>query len=173
MMRLVRLLLLGLLAAALTLVASPSAFAHQGVELLPSDRTPAQGPLLVDGTVSFAVRADVARGDTRGFRVGLTRGQTLAVQLLIVDAPPANQLSSRKLPRVIVTDPRGRATPMTINERTEFYEPYGRTSYLYLSRLRSTAIPGTYKVLVTGRSPQPVEAVVAVGYREVPGEVRR
>lgn len=168
-----RLSLIGLLLAAATLAVAPGAAAHQGVELLPSDRTPARGPLLVDGTVSFAVRADVSRGDTRGFRLRLQRGQTLAVQLLIVDEPPANQVAPAALPRVVVTDPRGRATVMPINERTEFYEPYGRTTYLYLSRLKRTAVPGTYQVQVTGRSAQPVEAVIAVGYREVPGEVRR
>lgn len=149
------------------------ASAHQGVDLRTTDTTPARGPLLVDGTVSFAVRADIARGDRRGFRFTLSEGDTLAVQLLIVDEPPGNRLPASKLPRVTLTDPDGRKTRMVIDERTEFYEPYGGTTYFYLSRIEDEAVPGTYRVRVSGRSEQPVEAVIAVGYREVRGEVRR
>jgi len=151
--------------------ASPAA-AHQRVELGPQASTPSRGPLLVDGTVSFAVSADVKRGERRGFRFRLKEGDTCAMQLLIIDAPPGNRLSSSQLPRVTVTDPRGRTSSMVINERTEFYEPYGGTNYLYLSRLQKEAIPGEYRVTVTGRSKADVETVVAVGYREVRGEVR-
>jgi hypothetical protein len=62
---------------------------------------------------------------------------------------------------------------MVINERTEFFEPYGQTTYWYLSRIEDEATPGTYRVRISGRSKQPVEAVIAVGYREVQGVVRR
>ncbi|MDB0039126.1 hypothetical protein N9F54_01015, partial [Actinomycetota bacterium] len=77
---------------------APAVNAHQGVNLNERDRTPARGPLLVDGTVSFAVRADLSRGDRRGFRFQLDDGDTLAVQLLIVDEAPANRLRSSALP---------------------------------------------------------------------------
>jgi hypothetical protein len=127
---------------------------------------------LVDGTVSFAVYADVKRGDRRGFRFRLKDGDTLAVQLLIVDKAPANNLSASRLPRVTLTDPQGKIARLVINERTEFYEPYGGTNYLYLSRLTDEATPGEYRVMVTGRSKADVETVIAVGYREVRGEVR-
>jgi len=160
------------LTCALSLGAIPAS-AHQGVDLTDSDSTPQAGPLLVDGTVSFAVRADVATGDRRGFRFELADGDTLAMQLLIVDTPPGNRLSTSKLPRVTVTDPKGRKTRMVIDERTEFYEPYGGTNYYYLSRIEDEAEPGTYEVRVSGRSKRPVETVIAVGYREVRGEVRR
>ena len=160
------------LTCALSLGAIPAS-AHQGVDLTDSDSTPKAGPLLVDGTVSFAVRADIASGDRRGFRFELADGDTLAMQLLIVDTPPGNRLSASKLPRVTVTDPQGRKTRMVIDERTEFYEPYGGTNYFYLSRIEEEAEPGTYEVRVSGRSERPVETVIAVGYREVRGEVRR
>jgi hypothetical protein len=111
---------------ALTLAAPASA--HQPVELGPSDSTPAKGPLLVDGTVSFAVYTDVRRGDRRGFRFRLEEGDRMAVQLLILDEPPSNKVRSSRLPRVTITDPQGRKTRMVINERTEFYEPYGVSS---------------------------------------------
>lgn len=156
----------------LILTAVPAS-AHQGVELTENDTTPTQGPLLVDGTVSFAVRADIARGDRRGFRFDLDAGDTLAMQLLIVDTAPGNQLAAAKLPRVNVTDPSGAKTRMVINERTDFYEPYGGTNYFYLSRIEEQGVPGTYEVRVSGRSKKAVETVIAVGYREVRGEVRR
>jgi hypothetical protein len=122
--------------------------------------------------VSFAVYADVTKGATRGFRVGMRQGERLEVQLLIPDRAPANNLSAMLLPAVTVIDPSGRRTTMTIDERTPFYEPYSGTSYLYLSRLTRPARSGVYQVIVTGRASTKVPVVIGVGYREVPGEVR-
>lgn len=160
------------LAVALAATALP-AQAHQPVELGPSDSTPARGPLLVDGTVSFAVYADVKRGDRRGFRFNLDERDTAAVQFLIIDERPANQLRPSQLPFVVVTDPSGERIRLAVNERTPFFEPYGGTNFLYLSRIEREAKPGEYEVSVIGRAPQRVRTVIAVGYREVPGEVRR
>ena len=160
---------LGLVAA--VLFAGPVQ-AHQPVDLGPNDATPATGPLLVDGTVSFAVNAPLStRGQTRGFRVGFTKGQSVQVQLLIKDVSPANGLATSVLPQVTVTDPRGRSSVLPITERTPFYEPYSGTSYLYLARLKQPAIAGTYQVNVLSRSVQPIMAVIGVGFREVPGKV--
>lgn len=142
------------------------------MRLTSADRTPASGPLLVDGTVSFAVYATVREGTTRGFRVGMRQGQRLEVQLLIPDRAPANRLSSSALPRVTVIDPTGRRTALAIDERTPFYEPYSGTSYLYLARFTQGARSGTYQVIVTGRDAMKVPVVIGVGYREVPGVVR-
>ena len=41
---------------------------------------------------------------------------------------------------------------MIINERTEFYEPYGGTDYIYLSRVESDAIPGVLVTVSAGSS---------------------
>jgi hypothetical protein len=160
----------GVLAA--VLIPAAPAQAHQPVRLTAADRTPASGPLLVDGTVSFAVYASVREGTTRAFRVGMRAGQRLEVQLLIPDRAPANRLPSARLPQVTVIDPAGRRTTMAIDERTPFYEPYSATSYLYLARLSETARSGTYRVVVTGRDATKVPVVIGVGYREVPGVVR-
>jgi hypothetical protein len=46
-----------ILVLALTFVGSGNAYAHQPVALLNTDTTAIKGPLLVDGTISFAVRA--------------------------------------------------------------------------------------------------------------------
>ena len=110
-------------------------------------------------------------GQERGFRFVLKEGDRLAMQLLIFDESPANALAPSALPRVTMIDPIGRRTTLVVNERTEFYEPYSKTTYLFLSRIDRSAVPGTYRVIVRGRSATPVDATVAVGYREVPGQV--
>jgi len=48
----------------LTFLGSTSAHAHQPVVLLDSDTTASKGPLLLDGTISFAVRASFTKPGT-------------------------------------------------------------------------------------------------------------
>ena len=77
----------------LTFLGSASAHAHQPVELLNSDTTAAKGPLLLDGTVSFAVRASFTKaGEKKAFRADFKSGDSLAVHYLIVDKKPENVL---------------------------------------------------------------------------------
>ena len=159
--------------AAAALVVAPPAAAHQPVGLGPAESSPAKGPLLVDGTISFALFADIKRGDRRGFRFRLEEGDRMAVQLLILDRPPSNEIRNARLPRVTITDPQGRKTRMIINERTEFYEPYGGVPTTCISHVwNPTRYRGEYRVNVSARSKRVVETVISVGYREVPGEVR-
>jgi uncharacterized lipoprotein YbaY len=166
------LIVIGLAVAVLLAGTSPAA-AHQPVRLTAANPTPDRGPLLVDGTVSFAVYANVQGKDTRGFRLGLRGGQRLEVQLLIVDKAPGNALAAAALPEIVITDPRGKRTNLTPHERTPFVESYSGTKYLYVARLSGAGVGGTYQVLVRSRSARPVEAVVGVGYREVSGRVVR
>lgn len=153
------------------LAGTTPASAHQPVRLTAANPTPDRGPLLVDGTVSFAVYATIAGTQTRGFRFGLRNGQRLEAQVLIVDKAPGNGLPATALPEVVITDPRGVRTVLRPVERTAFLEPYSGTRFLYVARLTRNGIAGTYDVLVRSRSASSVEAVVAVGYREVPGRV--
>jgi hypothetical protein len=121
-----------LLAVLTTLVflGSGVAAAHQPVVLLNSDTTAAKGPLLVDGTVSFAIRAAFTKaGEKKAFRAQFKEGDTLDVQYLIVDKKPENALKSSQLPSVVITGPGGFKITMKLNERTKFYEPYGGTNY--------------------------------------------
>ena len=155
---------------AVVCLATP-AHAHQPVILGPEDRSPRSGPLLPDGTVSYAVRATVTTGQERGFRFGLEDGDRLAAQMLIFDQAPVNALAPSALPQVTIIDPRGRRVVLSVDERTEFYEPYSKRSYLFLSRIERSAVPGTYRVVIRGRSSTAVDVTVAVGYREVPGRV--
>jgi len=159
--------------ACASLIGAVPALAHQPVTLDSADRTPARGPLLVDGTVSFAVYATLARPQSkRAFRVGMQAGQSLQVQLLIVDERPANALEAAQLPTVAVVSPTGQRFVLRPSERTSFYEPYSGKSFLYLARFTTIAVSGTYRIWVSGRSSSTVRAVVGVGYREVPGTVR-
>jgi cytochrome b involved in lipid metabolism len=165
-----------LLLALLTIISSiafiNSAGAHQPVILNSQDTTASKGPLLVDGTVSFAVRATFAKsGQTRGFRAQFKAGDSLAVQYLIVDRAPENRLKISQLPTLTITSPSGLRQVMKLNERTKFFEPYGQTNYLYLGRLTQSAESGIYSFSMTARSKAAI--TVAVGEREVPGEVIR
>ena len=156
----------------LTFFGSASAHAHQPVELLNSDTTAAKGPLLLDGTVSFAVRASFAKaGEKKAFRADLKAGDSLAIQYLIVDKKPENALKNTLLPQLVVISPSGKSLTIKFTERVKFYEPYGKTNYLYLSRYSAAAEAGTYSFTLTARAKSSV--TIAVGEREVPGEVIR
>lgn len=148
------------------------ALAHQPVVLLPGDTTAAKGPLLVDGTISFAIRADFAKaGEKKGFRANLKAGDRFSVQYLIVDKKPENTLKLTQLPIVQITTPSGSRITVKLNERTKFYEPFGKTNYLYLWRYSAVAEEGTYNFLITSRSKSAI--TLAVGDREIQGEVIR
>jgi cytochrome b involved in lipid metabolism len=156
----------------LTLLGSTSAHAHQPVELLTTDTTAAKGPLLLDGTVSFAVRASFTKaGEKKAFRADFKAGDALAVQYLIVDKKPENTLKNTLLPQLVVTSPSGKSLTIKVTERTKFFEPYGKTNYFYLSRYNATSEAGTYSFTLTSRAKASV--TIAVGEREVPGEVIR
>ena len=148
------------------------AHAHQPVLLLGSDSTAARGPLLEDGTVSFAITASFTKaGERKGFRANFKAGDNLEVQYLIIDRRPENKLKNNQLPTLVITSPAGKRTSLSFTERTKFFEPFGKTNYLYLSRLSATAEAGMYSFLITARTKSTI--TVAVGDREVPGNVIR
>ena len=160
------------LVTAIVFLGSGVAVAHQPVVLLNSDTTAAKGPLLVDGTVSFAIRAAFNKaGEKKAFRAQFKEGDALEVQYLIVDKKPENSLKSTRLPKVVITGPGGFKTTMKINERTNFYEPYGGTNYFYLARFSDVAQAGIYNFVITARAKYSI--TLAVGEREVKGEVLR
>jgi cytochrome b involved in lipid metabolism len=166
-MRRIALIILGL-----TLVSATPAFAHKPVLLLNTDTTAAKGPLLVDGTISFAVRASFTKaGQTKAFRAALKAGDELALQYLIVDKKPESALKSTQLPQVTVTSPSGAKFMMKINERTKFFEPYGQTNYLYLARYNAPAEPGIYSIVIKSKAKSAI--TLAMGEKEIPGDVSR
>jgi cytochrome b involved in lipid metabolism len=160
------------LVLALSIIPAGAATAHQPVFLLPTDTTPNAGPLLVDGTVSFAIRASFTKsGQKQAFRAALKEGDSLEIQYLIVDKKPENTLKNTMLPQLVVTSPSGKKLTMKLNERTKFYEPYGRTNYLYLARYSAPAEAGIYQFVATSRARAAI--TIAVGDKEIPGEVLR
>lgn len=160
------------LVSAFVFLGTGLAVAHQPVVLLNSDTTAAKGPLLVDGTVSFAIRAAFNKaGEKKAFRAQFKEGEALSVQYLIVDKKPENSLKSSQLPAVVVTGPGGFKVTMKINERTNFYEPYTGTNYLYLARFSAVAKAGIYNFVITAKTKSSI--TLGVGDRETRGEVVR
>ena len=152
-------------------MATPAS-AHQPVFLLPTDTTPNAGPLLVDGTVSFAIRASFTKsGQKQAFRAALKEGDVLEVQYLIIDKKPENLLKNTLLPQLVITSPLGKKFTMKFTERTKFLEEYSRTMYLYLGRYTAPAEAGIYQFVATSRARAAI--TIAVGYQEIPGQVLR
>ena len=156
----------------LLMIVGTPANAHQPVVLLISDTTAASGPLLVDGTVSFAVRAGFTKaGQKKAFRAGFKAGDPVEVQLLIMDKRPENRLKNSQIPTLTITSPSGKSTTLKITERTKFLETFTSTNYFYLARYSASAEEGIYSFTVTSRTKAAV--TIGVGYQEIPGEVIR
>jgi cytochrome b involved in lipid metabolism len=164
--------LIASIALALAATMATPASAHQPVFLLPTDTTPNAGPLLVDGTVSFAIRASFTKsGQKQAFRAALKEGDVLEVQYLIIDKKPENLLKNTLLPQLVITSPLGKKFTMKFTERTKFLEEYSRTMYLYLGRYTAPAEAGVYQFVATSRARAAI--TIGVGYQEIPGEVLR
>ena len=144
------------------------AAAHDPIILTSEQQTPADGPLLVDGTVSFALYGSLeAADDTRGFRVNFNAGDPLYISILIPDLAPENMLDDVSLPFVNVEDPNGTTVKLAITQKVPFPEPYTGTNYVRLTEFRGTAIGGTYSITVTGKSA--ARFTVSVGEKEMFG----
>ncbi|CAB4726296.1 MAG: hypothetical protein F2696_00135 [Actinobacteria bacterium] len=154
-------------------ISSGVAEAHQPLVLLDSDTSAANGPLIVDGTLSFAVRAAFTKaGQKKAFRAQFNKGDALTVQYLIVDKKPENTLRNNSLPTLVITDPAGSKVTMKFSERTKFYEPYSKVNYLYLGRYSSEAQSGKYSFVISSKGRAAI--TIGVGEKEgVVGEVVR
>ena len=170
-----RKLLAGFIASVLigSTIGSGIANAHQPLVLLDTDTSASKGPLIVDGTLSFAVRAAfVKAGQKKAFRAQLKKGDELTVQYLIVDKKPENTLRKKSLPALVITSPTGSKVTMKFTERTKFFEPYSRVNYLYLGRYSADAESGIYNFEITSKSKAAI--TIGVGEKEgVVGEVVR
>ena len=154
----------------LAFIAPVSASAHQPVTISNTETTAARGPLLVDGTISFAVRAAFTKsGQKKGFRFNLKQGEQLNFEYLIIDKAPENRLRDAQLPQVVITAPSGSKTTVRFNERNKF--SYSGTNYLYLYRNKSVGQSGTYNVDITAKARAAITLVV--GEKEIPGDVVR
>ena len=155
-------------ALALILSGGP-VLAHYPVNLKASHNTLSKSPILLDGTISFAVYADFNKAkDKRSVRFALKEGDDLNVEYLIVDVAPTNRLKSSQLPSIAITTPSGKKIAMKINERSPFYEPYGKKNYFFLSRISQSAEAGIYSITATAKTKS--SAVIAIGRTEIRGE---
>ena len=161
--------IVGLVTIPVLLLVAPAA-AHQPVTLSAASATVGNSPILVDGTISFAVYANFSKGQqTRNVRFVLREGERLRAEYLIVDKAPERTLKKSQLPRIAIISPSGRVITMPIRERTPFFEPFGRKNYFYLSRVSMPGEPGVYTV--TMRSAVKSSVVLAIGAKEIQGEV--
>ena len=149
-------------------IGSGVANAHQPLNLLDSDTSASKGPLIVDGTLSFAVTAAFTKaGQKKAFRAQFKKGEELTVQYLIIDKKPENALRKKSLPTLVITSPSGSKVTMKFTERTEFFEQYARVNYFYLGRYNSEAEGGIYSFEITSKS----RAAITIGVGEIEGVV--
>lgn len=150
------------------LLGGGTARAHDPIILTADQSTPADGPLLPDGTISFALYGTLeAPGDTRGFRVTFAADDPLYLSVLIPDLAPENSLADELLPYLVVEDPAGAVTELRVDEPVAFAEPFTGTNYVTLAVLTGPAMAGTYSVTIAGDAPS--RFTVAVGTKELFG----
>jgi hypothetical protein len=144
--------------------ASPAS-AHDPIILTPAQTTPEAGPLLLDGTISFALYGTVdAPGVTRGFRVRFASGDTFTLSALVPDLPPESSLTSEEFPRISVQSPSGEDIELEPGTVTTFDEPFTKTRYRRYLEWSAPAEAGVYGVTVTGVVP--ARFTVSVGVQE-------
>ena len=146
------------------------AYAHQPVNLTSANSSADKGPIIVDGTVSFVIRANFTKpNQTQGFRAALKAGESLYFEYLIIDKAPENKLTKNKLPVATITNPAGKKVVIKFTERTKFYYPFLNTNFLYLARYDQTALDGIYKFTLQSRAKAAIQVVV--GTLETYGEL--
>jgi hypothetical protein len=129
-------------AAVGVLVLPGVAEAHDPIIVDDSQTTPDAGPLLPDGTISFALYGVVdGEGDTRGFRAVLAEGDRLVVTLLAPDLPPEQAMTPDELPVLRIDGPDGSSRELEPDERVAFDEPFSGTRYLRLVEVDEPASP--------------------------------
>ena len=159
-----------LLAMIFTISNFTPAYAHQPINLTAANSSANKGPIIVDGKVSFVIRANFTKpNQTQGFRAALKADETLYFEYLIIDKAPENRLAKNKLPVATITDPAGKKTVIKFTERTKFYYPFLNTNFLYLARYDQTAIDGVYKFTLQSKTKAAIQVVV--GTLETYGEV--
>jgi len=147
-----------------TLWASVS-HAHDPLFLLPDQETPSQGPLLPDGTISFALYGEfLAEGETRGFQANFEDGDFFQLELLIPALDPEQSLQQDQLPYLRLITPDGSEQALYPSIRARFDEPFTNTSYFTLIRERGTAQGGVYDVMIVSRAP--ARFTTAIGIKE-------
>ena len=131
-----------------------AAHAHDPLFLLPDQETPAEGPLLPDGTISFALYGEfISAGETRGFQAQFREGDLFQLELLIPALDPEQSLDENELPYLQLVSPDNSTQMLYPNIRTRFDEPFTNTSYYTLVKERGSAQEGIYEITIIARAP--------------------
>lgn len=139
--------------------------AHDPLFLLPDQETPSQGPLLPDGTISFALYGEfMTEGETRGFQANFEEGDFFKLELLIPALDPEQSLQQDQLPFLRLTTPDGSEQALYPSIRNRFDEPFTDTSYFTLIQEQGTAQGGVYDVMIVSRAP--ARFTTAIGIKE-------
>jgi len=148
----------------LLLLTSP-ALAHDPLILLPEQKTPAEGPFLPDGTISFALYGSLLEeGDQRGFQFKLEPEGRLDISLLIPNLEPENQMLKENFPRLFLYRPDGSVLEGVSDLYVPFDEPFSMTRYVRIFEHVEQSAGGLHQVKITGNHPS--RFTVAIGYIE-------
>ena len=146
------------------LITSP-ALAHDPLILLPEQKTPAEGPFLPDGTISFALYGSLLEeGDQRGFQFKLEPEGRLDISLLIPNLEPENQMLKENFPRLFLYRPDGSVLEGVSDLYVPFDEPFSMTRYVRIFEHVEQSAGGLHQVKITGNHPS--RFTVAIGYIE-------
>jgi hypothetical protein len=130
---------------------------------MPEQTSPAARPLLLDGTVSFALYGTLLTpNDHRGFRARFRAGDTLTLRLLVPDIEPERSLAPEQRPVLIVTEPGGQSRIVHFSAVSRFTESFSGTKFLQYVSLAEPAVAGDYGFIVDGQTPATVPAVEVV-----------
>ena len=137
-----------------SLGATGRASAHQPVVLGATDSNAVNGPLLPDGTISWAVYGTVGARSPQGFRARFSRGDAMVIELLIPATGPERTHLGTSTLRVRLSSPTGKRIVLVPTIRQSFTETFTQTSYIRLARFDATATEaGVYGVTVDATSP--------------------
>jgi hypothetical protein len=142
-----------------------TALAHDPIMLIDTQTSPDAGPLLPDGTISFALYGTLnSAADTRGLRAHFDSGDAVDISLLIPDRSPENELPDSLLPTLRIDAPDGTSRILVPTERVRFDESFSNTSYVRYLELGESAQAGEYRLTVTALVP--ARFTLAVGTTE-------
>ena len=149
----------------LVLLLTSPALAHDPLILLPEQKTPAEGPFLPDGTISFALYGSLLEeGDQRGFQFKLEPEGRLDISLLIPNLEPENQMLKENFPRLFLYRPDGSVLEGVSDLYVPFDEPFSMTRYVRIFEHVEQSAGGLHQVKITGNHPS--RFTVAIGYIE-------
>lgn len=140
--------------AAVVGIALPAS-AHTPVILTDHDQVPLLAPLVKDGTDPMGLYGVVNQAnDVRSAQLRFTAGQEVSIALLVPDQAPENALTPAQLPTVTVIDPKLHVTQLTPSLRVPITDEDSGNNFLLLLSYDTTAVSGTYSVIVSSHAPE-------------------